>query len=525
MLYKRKRLSLQLKIMALSIAAVCVALMVGGGLVVNGIYQQVVADMSERAFTIGRGVANDPLVNSRPLTPEDSARVQPFAEQVRHYSGAAFIVVANMDKIRIAHPLPDYIGLPVSDLYRDPVMEGHEFHSVDHGLLETTLRGYVPIFAADGSGQIGFVSVGFYLDDIYAQVLAQAQNVLYGLLAAWICSMVGAWLLAKNIKKAIFGLEPHEIATLLREKEAMLDALKEGLVAVDSQGRIRFFNQWAASYLGDDFVGKPLQEYLPQLPLEQVLQDGKALYDLEQRLQGIIILANIVPVVSEGESRGLVITFRDRTEMTRLAEEMTGIHQLIELLRAQAHEFKNKMHAVAGLIQLGETDEAVNLLVEQDQRGQETMLQLQKNIKNPIIFGLLLGKYSRARELGVTLEVKTSTLIQRLPDQLTNGDLVIILGNLLENALEAAVNSAAKRVEVFLENTAEALVLEVYNTGDGIAEEIAKAMYQKGFSSKGGQRGYGLALTAEKVAVNRGTISHENVPGGVLFRVALPHKS
>ena len=96
-MYKRKRLSLQLKIMALSIAAVCVALMVGGGLVVNGIYQQVVADMSERAFTIGRGVANDPLVNSRPLTPEDSARVQPFAEQVRHYSGAAFIVVANMD--------------------------------------------------------------------------------------------------------------------------------------------------------------------------------------------------------------------------------------------------------------------------------------------------------------------------------------------------------------------------------------------------------------------------------------------
>jgi len=334
---------------------------------------------------------------------------------------------------------------------------------------------------------------------------------------------------ARNVKKAIYGLEPYEIATILREKEATLDSICEGVIAVDLHRQIRLINNEAKAIMGQkstDAYGKPIDNFLKQLDLDAVIHTGIAIYDTEQRINDIIILANIVPIIVEDNVVGAVITFRDRTEISRLAEEMTGVHRFVDIMRAQAHEFKNKLHVISGLIQLGSYDEAVDLIVDGYANNQDEFEKLRCTVKDTVTFGLLVGKMSRAKELGIQFVIASETVLTTLPGQLTSGDMVIILGNLIENALEAVEKSPIKQVVVSItENNGQTKIL-VKNSGMWIEDDDKEQIYQRGFSSKGINRGYGLALVTEKVYVNNGTISHKNLPeGGAVFEVLISQES
>jgi sensor histidine kinase regulating citrate/malate metabolism len=395
------------------------------------------------------------------------------------------------------------------------------------GSLAPSLRANVPIFAVGGGQQIGFVSVGFYIDDIYNKVLEGGKNVLYALLIALALSIIGSALVAKNIKKAIYGLEPYEIATMFRENEATLDALREGVVAVDVNGTVRVVNNEAAAIIGkkpEEIFGQPIANFIAQLRLDLVIGSGKPLYDHEQRVNDVIILANVVPTIVDDHVVGAVIAFRDRTEISRLAEEMTGVHRFVDLLRAQTHEFKNKLHAVAGLIQLGSYEQAVDLIIESYDTNQGEFEKLRYRIKDAVTFGLLVGKMSRARELGIEFIVTSDTAMQNLPGQLTSGDMVIILGNLIENATEAVTAAKSKTIILRIREEEAGVGIMVQNSGPWIDESLGERIYARGISGKGAHRGYGLALVSEKVKVNNGRISHYNLPdGGVEFKVWIPY--
>lgn len=513
--------------MLLTIGMVCLVLTMTATMLIHNIYRQIEDDAANKALHIGRIIAEVPAVQTAILSDSPSSTIQPLTELWRVSTGVAFIVVSNMDQIRLSHPIAANIGTPLTDLYRDPVLQGQEYIYVGRGSLAPSIRANVPIFEKNGTQQIGFVSVGLYLDDLYTQLMASARNILYALIITLIFSIIGSVLVARNVKKAIYGLEPYEIATLLREKEAILDSIREGVVAVDVHGQIRLVNNEAKVIMrqqSEDAYGQPIDKFLKGLNLDEVLTTGKAIYDREQRVQDFIILSNIVPIIVEEQIVGAVTTFRDRTEISRLAEEMTGVHRFVDIMRAQTHEFKNKLHVIAGLIQLGSYDQAVDLIVESDGDNQGVFEKLRCNIKDAVTFGLLVGKISRAKELGIDFWVEDNTVMTTLPGQLTSGDMVIILGNLIENAFEAVAAHHIKTVSVSITENAGVTKMIVQNSGMWIDDIVGERIYQRGFSSKGANRGYGLALVAEKVQVNNGTVSYRNLPeGGVAFEVLISH--
>lgn len=524
---KLAKLPLQYKILILNISMICFVLTLVGAMAVKIIIQQVLEDVGEQAMSIGRMVATAPGVKDAILSENPPEVLQPLCESWRVATDAAFIIVANMDQIRLSHPITSNVGTPLSNLYRAPVLRGEEYLYVARGSLPVSLRANVPIFSDDGERQIGFVSVGFYMKSIYEDAFAKFTPILYIFLAALAVSAIGSAFIARNVKKSIFGLEPHEIATILKERSATLESIREGVVAVDRDGLIRLINNEGGRILGlsiDKVIGCHIAEILPKNNLNTVILNGKEQFNEEQRVGDIVIISNSVPITVDSEVVGAVMSFRDRSEMHRLAEELTGINRFVDFLRAQAHEFKNKLHTIAGLIQLQRYEEAVNFAVDNQTGYQEMASRLNSRIKDSIIFGLLLGKAIHMRELGIDFTIDENTALSSLPPKITSGDIVLIIGNLLQNAIEAVETAKEKKVSISIVQQDAELEIVVSNTGNRIDDEIASKIYQRGFTTKKENGGLGLALIAEKLALASGRISHRNLPGEkVEFSVRLPY--
>lgn len=522
-----KRIKLQYKIAILSIIVVCFALLTAGVLVLKNVAEYVQDSAGDRALAIAQVVALSPTVQEALLSDNPSAVIQPFAENWRKSTGAAFVIVANMEQIRLSYPIPSMIGTPMAPLYREPVLRGEEFVYVAQGNLAPTIRANVPIFRSNSTQQIGFVSVGFYLNEVEAVTRETAAPLLGALLLAMGVSLAGAALLAKNVKQATFGLEPHEIGTLLKEQEATLTAIREGVIAVDTQLCIRLMNPEASRILGADIEewrGKSVDAVLPQNRLRQVIDSGQAIYNEEQVVVDATIMSNSVPIILDDKVVGAVVSFRDRTEVARLAEELTGVHRFVDAMRAQTHEFKNKLHTISGLIQLRRYDEAINFAIDSHVNQQGLMGQLNGRIKDSIIYGLLLGKASQMKELGIDFMIEPETDLQELPVNVSSGDLVLILGNLLQNAIEAVEGHEYKYISVLLHQNIDSLLIKVYNSGPWIDEELGNSIYRRGISTKENGSGLGLALVSEKLSVIGGTILYRNIAdGGVEFEISIAY--
>lgn len=523
---RKRRMPLQYKIMLLAAGLIALVLILVGSLVAHKVIRQVEDECGVRAMEIGRLVAQDPVVQAAIVSDNPSAFLQPYAERWRHITGAAFIVIANMEQIRLSHTIPGNVGTPLTDLYREPVLLGQEFVYVGKGSLATSLRANVPVWdLRQPQIQIGFISVGFYLSEMYQQVFREVRDIVFVLLAALVCGLVGAAWLARNVKKAILGLEPYEIARLLQEHIVTLEAIQEGVVTVDANGMVRLMNGAAGAILGikpEAALGKSIAELIPfdEMALPQ---NGSKLYNTEYQVNGIAILAHSVPISLDGEDIGAVILFRDRTEARRLAEEISGVHKFIDGLRAQAHEYKNKLHAIAGLIQLGRNEEAVDFITDSSGIVQEIFERLQTRIKDPVTFALLVGKSSRARELGIDYQIDPASEMRNTADFCIGGDMVLILGNLIENAMEAVASLPNRQITVGVYDEIDKILVKVANSGLGIDPDLGERIYERGVTTKVGARGYGLALVASKLSELGGSIHYVNLPGtGVEFVVSIP---
>ena len=226
------------------------------------------------------------------------------------------------------------------------------------------------------------------------------------LVFALFIGFLGAVYLADNVKKAMFGMEPIEIATLVEEKQAILGSIREGIIFINKDGIITVTNKEARRLLGinTDIIGMPITEVIPNTRLPEVLKTGKAEYDQDQLFCNNRVLTSRVPVVLKNRVVGAVASFRDMTDIQKLAEELTGVQKYVDALRAQSHEFKNRIHTIAGLLQLGEYEEAVELIIEVSGKHQDMVDALGEKIKDPLIGGLLLGKLAVANEMGIEVE-------------------------------------------------------------------------------------------------------------------------
>jgi two-component system, CitB family, sensor kinase len=525
----RPRLTLASRILALQIGIVLAVVAAGAVASVFVARQQLDRSYEERSLAVADSVSALPEVRAAVRAGDPDGILQPLAEQIRIASGATFIVVTDDEGIRFSHPNPSRLGEMVST-DPEPALSGQRWSGTQEGTLGVSVRGKVPIRDDDGT-VIGMVSVGFLQDRIGSDLAAQLPTLGVYLLAALVLGALASVLLSRHVKSQTFGLEPAEIASLLEQREAVLHGIREGIVAVDLDGRITLVNDEARRLLGlaPEAIGRSVEEMLPRGRVRDVLLGRLERPDQLVVTQGRVLVANRMPVYVRGEVTGSVVSLRDRTELAEVSRELEGVRTVTDALRAQAHEFSNRLHTIVGLVELGRSREAITLSTEDTVVHQELVETLLDRIGDPTLSALLLAKAVVASERGIALGISDDTHIVGELDDVR--DLVTIVGNLVDNALDAVAagpTTTGRWVTVGVTISDEALHVRVHDSGPGIAPAAGDHVFEEGFTTKepGSQpmRGLGLALVQQVVRRRGGDVSVAN-DGGAVFTVRLPLRS
>ncbi|WP_181556898.1 ATP-binding protein [Thermaerobacillus caldiproteolyticus] len=486
--------------------------------------------MGMRALNVAETVASTPMLRDAFKQKEPHVRIQPFAEEVRRKTGAEYVVVGNKEGIRYSHPFPNRIGKKMVGGDNEEVLLGKPIISEAVGSLGPAIRGKAPVFDEHGD-VIGIVSVGFLIEDIQTIVWSYKVKIFLLSILALLFGVAGAIVIAKAVKKAIHGLEPREIGLLYQEKQAILEAIREGMIAVNSDGFITMINKAAMSMLGyeneNDVLGKYILHIIPNSRLLEVMRTGKPECDAEMVLGEQMVIANRIPIVDQkGKVIGAVSTFRSKSELYRLTKELSQLKSYADALRAQTHEFSNKLYLISGLIQLESYEEALDIITKESNLQQDIVRFIMSEIPDPIIGGLLIGKFNRANELKIEFDIDRESSFKDIPKRMNRDNLVTIIGNIIDNAMESVLRNQRKekKVTVFLTDLGEDLIIEVEDTGTGIPQEVGEKMFERGFSTKeAADRGYGLDLVRKSLEALHGHITYQTELGrGTLFTIMIP---
>lgn len=538
MLRKLKLRKLKLKtrmILALGLVGALQTLLIGG---FAGYYlsESLYDQIGQRALMVARTVASVPAVIDG-VNHNDIPALNSLSQRLAATNSALFIVIGDHNAIRLAHPDPSRIGHSMGDDDGDygtrALVHGESYIARARGSLGDSMRGKAPIIDPADGRIIGIVSVGYAVDQVLASI-RRYQLVLYGVLGLMLVgSVIAAVIIAGRFKRAIFGLEPEEIARRFQEQEATLQSVREGIIAIDRNGRITTANRTAIETLGlapgTPLTGQPIDQVLPGNHLMSVLTSGKPDFDTEVWFQGQQMIVNRLPVRQGDEIIGVVSSFRRRDELDQVSRQLTRIQQYADTLRSQTHEYSNKLHTIAGLIQIDAKDEALALIGSEVSDHQALIHLLLEAVPDPVIAGCLLGKYNRAREMGLRLEIDPDSQMSDVPKALPRDQLVSVLGNLIDNALEATRqhHGAGGRVNLSMTDLGRDLIFEVEDQGPGVPNEQQQRIFERGFTSKTSDgHGIGLFLVQQFVARWGGSITVENLqPEGSRFTLYLPKVS
>ena len=508
------------QLLLLQIGVVAATVVVGSLIALWLLREQVDAEYEQRSLAIAQAVARIPDVLEAFDTPDPAKDIQPIAEGIRKGSGASFVVVANAEGIRYSHPNPELIGRRVST---DPqALSGQPFVGIEQGTLGRSVRAKAPIFAADGT-VIGQVSVGFLIGAVDATVGRSLPLLAADLILALALGTAGSLLLARRLKRETLGLEPSEIAGLVEQREAMLHGIREGVVATDTAGRVTLVNDEARRLLRLDAasIGKRLDEVFPPGAMREVLAGARPGTDEVVMSGDRVLVVNRTAVTVRDRTIGAVATLRDRTELDGALKQLHTERSLAHALRAQAHEFYNKLHAVSGLIELGRLDEAVGLIARTALVHQELVDRIRERVGDPTLAALLLAKASVASDRGVDFRLAGDTRLSA--DAADPHDLVTVVGNLVDNAIDAAAGAPSGWVEVAVADGAEGVGIRVRDSGPGVSAAHEDAIWQEGFTTKRGiaHHGLGLALVRQ-VTERRGGWVRVSQNGTTEFTALLP---
>ena len=447
-------------------------------------------EYEQRALAIARSVAAEPGLAERVATtrPDASGPVEEDAERVRRATGALYVVVTDDAGIRYSHPTRSEVGRRVSTS-PDAALAGREVVTVEQGTLGRSARGKVPLRDASGT-VVGEVSVGIDTAEIDAASRKLATLLALVALAPLALGLVGALLLARRLRRTTLGLEPEEMADLVREHAAVLGGVRDGVLAVDPRGRVSVSNAEAARLVGCDLPrGVPLTETGVGEDVRALLAEEPAPSGALRLVGGRAVLATRVPVQRDQRDLGTVLILRDRSDLDQLARELEATRALTDALRAQAHEHSNRLHVLTGMLHHGDVEEASRYLASVSER--QTWVS---GVDDPYLAGLLAAKSAAATEAGVRLEVTGSSWVDgRLAHPL---ETVTVVGNLVDNAVRAAADGARRPavVEVTLVSDGDDLVVQVADSGPGVPAEARDRVFEHGFTTKTDTAGHGLGL-------------------------------
>lgn len=454
-------------------------------------------------------------------------RIQEFSQLIQKVAGVEFIVVIDMNAVRISHPDPAKIGKQMVGNDEGQALRGEAYFSSARGSLGLSQRAFVPVF--DDSGrQVGAVVVGILTRSIDQAAASVNQPILSALTLALLIGIVLSVLFSNSIKKILFGLEPLEIARQLGERNAVLESVREGIIAIDSDGRLTVVNNEAKRILSlagifDNLVGQKVDKYIPHTRLAEVLTSGEPEFDREQDLNGIRILTNRIPLYANGEVVGAIATFRDMSEISKLAEELTGVNRYVEALRSSAHEFLNKLHVINGLAHSNNRQVLIDYLSDTINENKDEQAFINEAIHDPVLSAFLTSKFSRAREMGVDLLLEIDDALPKIAQPEVSHAMVTLLGNLLDNAFDAVQASETKEINLHLARQGSNWTIEVSDHGPGIPANQIPDIFQRGFSTKGEHRGIGLFLVSAALNKLNGTMDVSSQKGfGMTFFIRIP---
>ncbi|WP_175640389.1 DcuS/MalK family sensor histidine kinase [Metabacillus schmidteae] len=483
----------------------------------------------EKAKIVSRTVAKSELVRNGLEIEDDHGTIQEYTVDIQQAADVLFVVVMDMNGIRKSHPDPEKIGKHFVGGDEDEVLKGNEHVSISKGTLEQSLRAFTPIYN-EKNKQIGAVVVGISLNSVEQALENSHKNIVIGSIVGIFVGIIGAVILARYIKKILFGLEPFAIAKIHEERNTMLQSVHEGIIAVDKDAIITLVNKsalrtFANMGLSGNPVGMKLADYFPLSKLERVLKTGKSEKDEEITVNGVTLLSNRAPLIVNKEIVGAISTFRDKTEVHQLAEQLTGVRMYAEALRAQSHEFMNRLHVILGMVKMGFYDELIEFINEiVDHRANEVSY-VTKNIKDPVLAGFIMGKLSTARENKIEMKIDNETIIPKPNEEHITHELITIIGNVVDNAMEAMSDMSEKKLNLKLNYNKNRLLIKVRDLGPGIEKEQFSHIFERGYSTKGEDRGYGLYLVSKSVETLGGSIQlNLSVEKGTEFIIHIPYK-
>ena len=470
-------------------------------------------DVKDTALGIARTLADSPEIQRGLMQAPQENIIQPIAQAVTKRNDLLFTVVTDMRGIRYSHPNEALLGLHFIGDDLTPALEGKENVSVNRGALAEALRVFTPVYDAQHE-QIGVVVVGISLNKVEEQIARGRLNAVWTILFSIFMSSMAIWGLVRVLKRILFGLEPYEISALFEQRQAMLQSLREGVLAVDIHGRVTMINQTAREIL---LLPSGKQTENTSAPLLASLRDvsktGVARQDQEISCNGRLLLCNMVPVKSQDRVIGAITTFRDKTEVSQLMQRLDGMVNYVDALRAHTHEFMNKLHVILGLLNIKRYDKLEEYILQTAHHYQTDIGTIQSKVKSPVVAGFLLGKINRAKEAGVTLTLADESQIPDTASEEQVAVLITVLGNLIENALDAMEGQQEGEIGLLLHYQNGWLSCEVSDDGPGIDPTQLESIFTKGFSTKGENRGVGLFLARQQIQNLGGDISVESEPG------------
>lgn len=460
----------------------------------------------------------------------DLARIKALIDPMRSFSDATYITVGDASGQRLYHVNPDEIGKSMEGGDSDEALiNAKSYVSVRKGSLGSSLRGKSPIQDATGK-VIGIVSVGYTIEQLENWLSLQISSLLIPMAIMLLLLLYCARRFSLHIKKQMLNMEPQQLSQLLIQQSVLFESVFEGLIAIDSGYKITAINQTARRLLNlsqpeTTLIGKGINNVISQ---ETFFYDAPQANKKDEivTFNQIKVIASRMAVILNNEPQGWVISFRSKDDINTLSLQLSQVQQYADNLRAVQHEHRNLISTIAGLLFLKRYDHALDLIQQQSESHQKVIDFIARNFQDNHLAGLLIGKYYRAKELGLELVFDPACFVDRLPTALSHNEWISIVGNLLDNAYNASLRQpqGSRQIECLINSDGHEVIIEIADQGCGIDETLRDRIFERGVTSSASKdHGIGLWLVRSYVEQAGGSIVVENnIPFGTIFTLYIP---
>ena len=429
------------------------------------------------------------------------------------------ISIVGKDNVRMYHSNHSLIGTVYDGNLPVFSEKDKEYYATNYiGPSGNQRRAYAAIYDENGT-YVGFVMAIMLMENITAETTQILFIFLLITLTAILIELLISAEMSKSIKKSLLGYEPNVFSAMYQIRDNILESLNEGIVAIDQNGIIQFVNKSALKMLDctdKKITGLPLSDICDDTFLSHTLKSGQKEFNIrDHKLKNTNILIDRIPIREMDDIIGAVAILHNRAEYTKLMEDLTGTRYLVESMRANNHDFTNKLHVILGLIQMEMYDKAISYIENITLVQRSTISRIMSIVDDAAVAALLIGKTSRASELNIKFSIKDGSAYSKADLSLPSELLVTVIGNLVDNAFDA-MNvknenyDMKKELQFGIYSKPDAVLITVDDTGVGISKENLSHIFDNGFSTKGEGRGTGLYQVKELIEAHGGQITVES---------------